>query len=70
MSPPKHYLKDSAKGKAQLRIQILTRIPGKIVVALFSGILVNSGILVDYTVVSRYVKGVQGGQVCMVCHVV
>ena len=46
MSPPKHYLKDSAKGKAQLRIQILTRIPGKIVVALFSGILVNSGILV------------------------
>ena len=30
-------------------IQIPTRIPEKIVVALFSGILVNSGILVDYT---------------------
>ena len=37
------------------KVQIPTRIPEKIVVALFSGILVNSGILVDYTVVSRYV---------------
>ena len=36
-------------------LQIPTRIPEKIVVALFSGILVNSGILVDYMVVSRYV---------------
>ena len=32
-------------------VQIPTRIPEKIVVALFSGILVNCGILVDYTVV-------------------
>ena len=32
--------------KASLEIQIPTRIPEKIVVALFSGILVNSGILV------------------------
>ena len=30
-------------------VQIPTRIPEKIVVSLFSGILVNSAILVDYT---------------------
>ena len=39
------------RSKVVNKIQIPTRIPEKIVVALFSGILVNSGILVDYTVV-------------------
>ena len=38
-----YYLPVAAK------VQIPTRIPEKIVVALFSSIIVNSGVLVDYT---------------------
>ena len=51
MAVEQYFIKEKMDSRvnSQNKLQIPTRIPEKIVVALFSGILVNSGILVDYT---------------------